>query len=103
MYVYKSRGIVAHGAPVSSDCKGGFVVFKGSTGVVSPTAQKKRSATRRQDLIDQGILVLNPRNYAEYVFSQDYRATSVTNASEMIVGSNASAKPQWINVVQAPL
>ncbi|MYD74164.1 MAG: DUF4357 domain-containing protein [Chloroflexi bacterium] len=93
-FFLRARGVQAE-ARIDAE---GFVVLKGSQAHKTPAPAFLRrpefrgEVTRRQSLIDEGVLVDNGDTY---VLGQDYSFTSPTAATCSLLGSSGDPYRQW--------
>mgnify|MGYP001766989101 FL=1 len=86
--ICKIKGLTAKGKRTPN----GFLVFKGSQAVLQHRPSSKWSRKRREELIEQGILV---KEDAHYVFSRDFEFTSPSTAGAMIRGGATNGLIVW--------
>jgi predicted type IV restriction endonuclease len=84
----KIKGLTAKGKRTSN----GFLVLKGSQAVLQHRPSSKWSKKRREELIEQGILVIE-NDY--YVFSKDVEFTSPSTAGAMVRGGATNGLTAW--------
>jgi len=91
MLTCKGKGVEAQGYESSQ----GFVVNAGSRAVadVTPTfAQMRGTSELRNDLIANGVLVLDG---ATYRFTQDYVFSAPSAASDIVLGGSTNGRTLW--------
>lgn len=95
MLYIKAKQLLARGR----DTDEGFVVYAGSTASVSVTESWKQETggyrRLREELIEKGVLVINPENAGQYLFSQDYVFSSPSASAGIIIGSPSNGRTEW--------
>lgn len=70
----------------------GFLVFKGSQAVLQHRPSSRWSKRRREELVEQGVLV---KEDDYYVFSRDVEFTSPSTAGAMVRGGATNGLKAW--------
>jgi predicted type IV restriction endonuclease len=84
----KIKGLTAKGKRTPN----GFLIFKDSQAVLQHRPSSKWSKKRREELIEQGILV---KEDDHYIFSKDIEFTSPSTAAAMVRGGATNGLTGW--------
>ncbi len=74
---------------------GEFVVLKGSTASARPANSWDSYRSLHKELIDDGVLTLDPSNAERYIFGDDYPFKNPSAAGAVVGAVNVSGRAAW--------
>lgn len=96
-FEYEVGNAVATGFPVGEGPRPKFVVEAGSTALLRNSGANREGLlpSKREALMESGILYQHPRDPTLLVFSQNHVFSSATAAGDIVNGANTSAPEKW--------
>ncbi|MEM6673467.1 MAG: GIY-YIG nuclease family protein [Planctomycetota bacterium] len=90
-FEYTVKGATARAREVDGE----FIVLKGSSASAKPAKSWDTYRNLHRELVDDGVLTLDPQNNELYTFTQDYPFKSPSAAGTVVGASTVSGRSAW--------